>query len=144
MTPLDLTVAPPRSPRAVLRGLPMLPRMIDIARAMLPDGRVGDYQIGLGLSGVVLGKLKTDVAGFVAHVAAAADDAEVGVRVCGARPDCDFANVAALLSRLKVKEVPPELAAGFRAYYGEQLDPEQLIFDLLETDDAKLGRVSGG
>ncbi len=46
MTPLDLAKAPPRSPQAELRGLCMLPRMIDIARAKLPGGNVGDYQIG--------------------------------------------------------------------------------------------------
>jgi len=36
MTPLDWTKVPPRSPREELRSLCMLPRMIDIARAMLP------------------------------------------------------------------------------------------------------------
>jgi hypothetical protein len=47
MTALDLTKAPPRSPREELRGLCMLPRMIDIARAKLPGGDVGEYQIGI-------------------------------------------------------------------------------------------------
>ena len=53
MTPLDLMKAAPRSPREELHELCMLPRMIDIARAMLPDGSVGDYQIGRGMSGAV-------------------------------------------------------------------------------------------
>ena len=67
MTPLDLTKTPPRSPREELRGLCMLPRMIDIARAMAPGERVNDYEIGREktLSAVVLGVFGMSVPQFV-------------------------------------------------------------------------------
>jgi Domain of unknown function (DUF5069) len=67
MTPLDLTKAPPRSPREELRGLCMLPRMIDIARAKLPGGDIGEYQIGRAksMSAVVLTAFSMSATQFV-------------------------------------------------------------------------------
>jgi hypothetical protein len=41
MTPLNLTVHPPRVPRAELDGLIFLPRTIDKVRATLPGGDIG-------------------------------------------------------------------------------------------------------
>lgn len=116
----------------------MLPRMIDIARAKLPGGNVGDYQIGLGMSGIVFGKLKLECTAFEALVANAADDTAVAARVCGDRSPADFARLNAFLANVAVKDVPAELAASFLDYYGSGLDPEQKIFDLLESDDARL------
>lgn len=42
---MDLTKDYPRSPRATLMGLPMLPRTIDKARASI-DGMLGEYVFG--------------------------------------------------------------------------------------------------
>ncbi|HEY7993462.1 MAG TPA: DUF5069 domain-containing protein [Candidatus Eremiobacteraceae bacterium] len=42
---MDLTKSFPRSPRATLMGLPMLPRTIDKARASI-DGTLGEYVFG--------------------------------------------------------------------------------------------------
>src|SRR6478609_6710407 len=85
MTPLDLTKAPPRSPREELGGLCMLPRMIDVARAKLPGGNIGTYQIGRGLSGLILAHLGIGVDEFVECVEAAATDEEVVARFAGGR-----------------------------------------------------------
>jgi hypothetical protein len=48
----------------------MLPRMIDIARAMLPGGQVGDYQIGRekSLSAIVLSVFGMSAPQFVQAV----------------------------------------------------------------------------
>src|SRR2546430_17487702 len=75
----DLPKNPPRSPRQELRGLCMLPRMIDIARAMLPGGDVGDYEIGREktLSAVVLGVFGMSVRQFVQVVRDARTDDDV-------------------------------------------------------------------
>ncbi len=135
MTPLDLTLAPPRSPRASLRGLCMLPRMIDVARAKLPGGNIGEYQIGQGFSGMVLGKLRLDVTAFVQIVAEAADDASVAVRAMGDRPDSDFANLSARLPLVTAEEVPPDLREAFERYYGKDSPAGTKVFDLLESDD---------
>src|SRR5947207_14624360 len=83
MDPLDLTKAPPRSPREELRGLCMLPRMIDIARAMLVGGQTGDYQIGRhkSLSAAVLGAFGLSAREFVDLVRDARTDEEVAERL---------------------------------------------------------------
>lgn len=54
MTPLDLTVRPPRSPRALLDGMLVFARVIDKLRGALPDGKLGEYSIA-GLSGQFYG-----------------------------------------------------------------------------------------
>ena len=81
MTPLDLTKAPPRSPGEELRGLCMLPRMIDIARAKLPGGDIGEDQIGRGLSRLVLTSFGISVAQFVETVRDAKTDDDVAERL---------------------------------------------------------------
>ena len=45
MTPLDLSVSPPRSPYDELDGLVFMPRTIDKLRSMLPGGNPGEYFI---------------------------------------------------------------------------------------------------
>src|SRR4029077_1398779 len=77
MTPLDLTKAPPRAPREDLRGVCMLPRMIDIARAMLPGGNIGGYQIGRGVSRPVLATFDVTASQFVDLVRDANCDTDV-------------------------------------------------------------------
>jgi hypothetical protein len=81
MAPLDLTKSPPRSPQAELRGLCMLPRMIDIARAMLPAGSVGEYQIGRGISGAVFSAVDVSAAEFIRIVGEASIDEDVAQRL---------------------------------------------------------------
>src|SRR6187549_423939 len=106
MTPLDLTHAPPRSPRVELGGLCMLPRMIDIARAKLAGGRVGDYQIGRGLSGAVLGHLGIDAATFIEMVRDAADEEAVAGQLCSRRSAPENRMLNMRLRRLTVAAVP--------------------------------------
>src|SRR5213595_115627 len=87
MTPLDLAKAPPRSPQEELRGLCMLPRMIDIARAKLPGGNVGDYQIGRDktLSAAVLDAFGISAGQFVNIVRDARTDEDVARTSLGRR-----------------------------------------------------------
>src|SRR2546423_2959450 len=89
MTPLNLIERPPRSPREELEGLCMLPRMIDVARARLPGGNVGQYQIGRGMSGLVLAAFGISAENFIEIVRDAGTDDDVAValgrRGAGAR-----------------------------------------------------------
>jgi hypothetical protein len=78
MTPLNLTKAPPRAPRAELDGLMFLPRSIDKVRASLPGGDLGVYTIP-GFTEMMLEKLGVSVADFTATVAQAQTDADVAV-----------------------------------------------------------------
>ena len=136
MDPLDLTQAPPRSPRATLRGLCMLPRMIDIARAQLPGGRVGDYQIGVGFSGMVFYKLGLGAPEFREIVAAAPDDEAVAEKVVQGLDEAAIARLNARLGGACVADIPPDLRPIFESYYGPNVPPVRNMFEFLEEDDA--------
>jgi hypothetical protein len=115
----------------------MLPRMTDIARAKLPGGNVGQYQIGRGMSALVLGALGLSAERFVEIVRGAATDEEVAAalgrgvaiarRVLGAR-----------LGRVTVADVPSDLRETFQQFYGADIPSDRLVFDILEADDRKM------
>lgn len=115
----------------------MLPRMIDIARAKLPGGDIGDYQIGRGMSGLVLQHLGTSVDEFVEAVRAAARDEEIVSRFCGARTRAEHRLLNLTLRRLTVAHVPPDLRPTFEKFYGTEVPPHRRVFDLLDEDDGR-------
>ena len=137
MTPLDLTKNPPRSPREELAGLIMLPRMIDIARAKLPGGAVGEYQIGRGMSGVVLKHFRLTADEFVGIVAQAEDDNEVLAALPGGPGRADHSRLSSVLKGLTVADVPADLKAEFERFYGKNLPAGRLVLDVLEQDDVR-------
>ena len=137
MTPLDLTKEPPRSPREELGGLCMLPRMIDVARAKLPGGDIGEYQIGRGMSGLVLRHLGMEVGEFVELVRKAKDDEEVCAQVTGRKTAKENRMVSLRLRRVTVKDVPDDLRASFTRFYGSDLPPDKRVMDILEEDDRR-------
>jgi hypothetical protein len=138
MIPLNLTKAPPRSPREELRGLCMLPRMIDIARAMLPGGDTGEYLIGREktLSAVILGAFSTSVPEFVKLVGRATTDDDVAENLWTAAtipPE----ELSVRLRRVTVSDVPAELCPDFQRFYGAEHPPDRLVFDVLDADDGQ-------
>jgi hypothetical protein len=137
MTPLDLTKSPPRSPSEELVGLIMLRRMIDIARAKMPGGAVGEYQIGRGMSGVVLRHFGLTADEFVGIVARARDDNEVLAMLPGGPVGTDHSKLSSFLNRLRVADVPDDLKAEFERYYGKNLPAGRLVLDVLKEDDAR-------
>lgn len=76
MDALDLTLAPPRAPRAELAGIIFLPRSIDKVRATLPGGKLGDYTIS-GFTETMLEMLGIGLADFVESVRTAHSDDDV-------------------------------------------------------------------
>jgi hypothetical protein len=137
MTSRDLTKAPPRSPREELGGLCMLPRMIDIARAKLPGGNIGQYQIGRGMSGLVLVHLGMDVSEFVNWVSEATNEEEIGARILSARTRAEHRLLNIRLQRATVADVPEDLRKSFERFYGANLPTNKRVFDILEEDDAR-------
>ena len=134
---LDLTKRPPRSPREELGGLCMLPRMIDVARAKLPGGDIGQYQIGRGMSGLVLRHLGMEVGEFVELVRNAQDEGEVGAQVTGRKTAKENRMVSLRLRRVTVKDVPEDLRESFFRFYGADLPPDKRVMEILEEDDAR-------
>jgi Domain of unknown function (DUF5069) len=137
MTPLNLTKAPPRSPREELGGLCMLPRMIDIARGKLPGGDIGQYQIGRGMSGLVLRHLDLGVDEFVECVRNADNENEVTNQLIGRKTPEENRMINLRLRRVTVKDVPDDLRESFEHFYGADLPAEKRVFDVLEEDDAR-------
>jgi hypothetical protein len=137
MGPIDLTKAPPRPPKEEVGGLCKLPRMIDDARAKLPGGNIGEYQIGRGLSGLVLAHFGMDVAEFVESVRAGKDDAAVAAAISARRPEKENRLLNLRLRRATVKDVPDDLRKSFERFYGADLPADKRVFDVLEEDDAR-------
>ena len=137
MTPLDLTKTPPRSPREELDGLCMLPRMIDVARAKLPGGDIGEYQIGRGMSGLVLRHLEMSVDEFVESVRTAADETELGAQLSKRKPASENRIVNLRLRRATVADVPEDLRESFVRFYGADHPADRRVFDILEEDDRR-------
>ncbi len=91
MTPLDLTLAPPRSAHAEAAGIVFLPRTIDKIRATLPGGKLGEYNVG-GFSETMIEELGLTVASLTAAVADAATEDDLLAMVRReARPGGDAA-----------------------------------------------------
>lgn len=137
MTPLDLTKAPPRAPREEIGGLCMLPRMIDVARAKLPGGNIGTYQIGRGLSGRVLAHLGIEISEFLEAVRTATTDEEVAARFCGRKTAAENRLLNLRLRGATVADVPDDLRSSFEQFYGKDLPPDRRVFDVLEEDDRR-------
>ena len=137
MTPIDLTKAPPRSPREELGGLCMLPRMIDVARAKLPGGDIGQYQIGRGMSGLVLRHLGIEVGEFVELVRKAKDEEEVAAHLMGRKTAAENRMVSLRLRRATVKDVPEDMRETFIRFYGADLPADKRVMDILEEDDLR-------
>ena len=115
----------------------MLPRMIDVARAKLPGGDLGTYQIGRGMSGLVLAHLGISVDEFVECVREATTDEEVAARFCGNRATAENRMLNLRLRRITVGDVPADLRPSFERFYGADLPGARRVFDILEEDDAR-------
>lgn len=76
MISLDLTKSPPRSGYERVDGVRFLPRTIDKARALLPGGTIGAYQLR-GISHKMFKELGLDEEQFIAHVRDARNEEEV-------------------------------------------------------------------
>lgn len=137
MGPLDLRSKPPRNPRERIAGMVLLPRTIDKARAQLPGGDSGAYQITPGISAFLLGKLGLTEADFVAIVAEATDDDEVAARVLDGIDPERIARWTAQLENARVEHVAPDLRPLFDRYYGER-QPDELVLDVIAADDAAM------
>jgi len=80
MEALDLSVSPPRPPRAELAGVIFLPRSIDKVRATLPGGKLGLYAIS-GFTQMMLDMLGISVDSFSFAVQNASGDEDVAAFV---------------------------------------------------------------
>lgn len=137
MEPLDLSKAPPRSPKVQLDGLAMLPRTIDKIRASLPGGNMGVYRIKgfsermletIGVTeeqlreAVATAKSDDDVAEWLREHAATGKYAEFNNYILTRSVD-DVTDKAAFMERYPILKKRPDI---------------HYLADMLEADDAEM------
>ena len=138
MEPLDLTLAPPRSPHESLGGLVMLARTIDKLRAELPGGNRGDYQSIRGLTILQLELLGIARDELLNVVAGAASEDDVVQWVHAHSDELGYAAINERLSRYTLADNPPERWEFVDTLYPNRpkLPRDQVnVFDMLVQDD---------
>lgn len=136
MTPLDLSRSPPRSPREKLADLLVLPRTIDKARALLPGGRPGPYYITPGISIWLLRKLGFTEEEFIALVGSVHGENEIAAIVEERAVPERRARWNAFMEQLKIEGIAEDAKA--RAHEYGPVEADDLVFDVIEADDAKM------
>jgi Domain of unknown function (DUF5069) len=142
MTPLDLTLHPPRPCRAEIDGIIFLPRAIDKVRAALPGGKLGSY-FSLASSTPTLSSMFYHRMGITHEelttvVASAENDDEVAAWL---RARVDGAAIEKLRSQLlgiRMGALPPQSRTVVNALYGAgaAASDDKLLVDLVDEDDA--------
>ena len=134
MTPLDLTTARPRPPVAELDGIPFLPRTIDKARALLPGGNKGAYNVAPGISEAFLKHFDLEVDAFVEAVKNAQSENDVLVWF---KAHTDASKKAGWKETLLAREVTDENRERIAQRHPIVLrDPSLVrVVDMLEADD---------
>jgi hypothetical protein len=135
MDPLDLSIRPPRAPRAEIGGVIFLPRSIDKARATLPGGDPGPYVIP-GFTGMMLDTLGIPADAFVAAVAAATTDEAVVAFVTSQTTPEKIAAWNAFVSQRQPRNGDRVAALETYPWLGER--PDLILgLDVLDEDDRR-------
>jgi hypothetical protein len=138
MTPLDLTVTPPRAPREALLGFFFLPRTIDKLRAELPGGNVGPYlNHDTGFSAYVVRKLGLDMAEFRTAVAEARDESAIEAWLAARIDPSHAPAINAKLESFVVERMTAEDQVLVRERHPAMAAHPELskVLDILEADD---------
>jgi hypothetical protein len=138
MKPLDLTAAPPRSPRVQLGGVFMLARSIDKVRAQLPGGKPGAYVTERGLTKALLEMLGVTHDSFRDAVASAHSDDDVVRWVHERSDETSYSGINERLARWTLADNPPERWEIIDALYPNRpAGPRETVnvFDMLDDDD---------
>ena len=140
MQPLDLTVAPPRSPRQLLGGLVLLARTIDKIRATLPGGNLGVYKID-GMSGRMLDGFGIDLDDLTRRVAAAESDDDVvhWVLVRTTPEQREAFNMQEAAKTLDHRLEDPSFLERYPS--ARDLTRDATLFEMLEHDDREMFSV---
>ena len=136
MEPLDLTAAPPRSPRVQLDGLAFLARTIDKMRANLPGGNSGEYHVD-GMSQRMLTIIGIDAAALQDVVARAGSEEEVVAWVRAHADASAYAKATHVMLNRAVSDIDPERRDAFaKKYPGWAAVESGKLADIIDADDA--------
>jgi len=136
MEPLDLTVAPPRSPRVMLDGLAMLARTIDKMRAGLPGGKMGDYHVD-GMSTRMLKIIGVDVEALQEAVAGAGSEDEVVAWLRAHADTSRYPEATHVMLHRSIEDIDPARLPEFaHKYPNYAAAASSKLLDIIEADDA--------
>ena len=141
MESLDLTKAPPRSPREELDGLANLPRSIDKMRAHLPGGNSGVYNIA-GFTLVMLETIGVTEDQFRDAVAQAKTDDDVSAWLRAHANTEKYPEFNDRILNRRVADIKARDPEGFAKRYPVSTtrpDIEYMV-DMLEADDKDMFR----
>lgn len=133
MEPLDLTKAPPRSPKERLDGLLMMPRTIDKMRASLPGGNIGEYKIP-GYSARMMEMLGVKEDPLLEEVRRASSEAEIAAWVRSHADPATYDEVNRYLEGLTFDGVKDKDAFDLRYPARKRLGLTRML-DVLDADD---------
>jgi hypothetical protein len=136
MEPLDLTKAPPRTPRTPLADLDLImaARTVDKMRATLPGGNLGAYNIP-GFSTQMLEAIGISEDDLRAEVVRASSDADIAAWL---RDRVNVETIDAFNTAIAARRIEHRLTDEvWRKKYphGAAMPPETPLIDFLKKDD---------
>jgi len=137
MEPLDLSKAPPRSPKLALDGLKMLPRTIDKLRASLPGGSLGVYRIE-GFSKRMLDTIGITEEQLREVVANAKSDDDVAKWLREHADTGKYEEFSQYISKRSIDDVTDKAAFMERYPILKSRPGIYYLADMLEADDAEM------
>ncbi|MBV9278095.1 MAG: DUF5069 domain-containing protein [Candidatus Eremiobacteraeota bacterium] len=137
MEPLDLSKAPPRSPKLQLDGLVMLPRTIDKLRASLPGGNLGPYRIQ-GFSQRMLDAIGVTEGQLREVVAKAKSDEDVAAWLRENAKTSAYAEYSDYITNRSLDHVTDREGFAKRYPIIERRPDLHYLADVLEADDAEM------
>ncbi len=144
MEPLDLRIAPPRSPRIQLAGLFFAARVVDKLRATLPGGNSNGYFAFSGFSELWSYRTGVPLADLLSTIANASGEAEVEKWIEKRTATIDRTSVNVKMECFDTSRTPADLRDVFERIYPAELRERYTnLFDLLEADDRRLYPFAG-
>jgi hypothetical protein len=139
MEPLDLRIAPPRSPRVQLAGLFFTARVIDKLRATLPGGDSNGYFAFSGFSELWSYRTGIPLTDLLSTIANASREADVERWIEKRTATIDRTSVNVKMECFDTGRTPADLRDVFERTYPAALRERYTnLFDLLEADDRRL------
>jgi Domain of unknown function (DUF5069) len=139
MDALDLTLGPPRSPRAKLADLDLLmaARTVDKLRATLPGGNLGSYKMA-GFSLRLLEALEIREETLRDVIARANSEDEIAAWIRANSDANAYAQINAVLEQRIIAHYLDDSGFFERYPVAKRLSPELPLIDLLIEDDREL------
>ncbi|MDQ6930651.1 MAG: DUF5069 domain-containing protein [Candidatus Eremiobacteraeota bacterium] len=138
MLPLDLRIAPPRSPWIKLDGLLLMPSSIDKLRSKLPGGRPGSYLTHVGVTQLLFKIIRIEETALSCVVAEAQTEDDVAAWLRANADASRYEKANGVLANLTVDQVSADLRQTFEQFYTGRDPAMRRVLDVLDWDDRRM------